>query len=74
MASFELIFTGGTSWAMKMIEDYDAALCRKLGKENVRFHWGQAMPALAQARILGNFPRYAQWRRIRDEFDPKGRF
>jgi len=74
VASFELIFIGGTSWAMKMIEAYDAALCRKLGEENVRFHWGQAMPPLAKPRILKNFPRYQEWRRIRDELDPKGRF
>jgi len=74
VCSFELIFVRQTSWARELIKAYDAALRDELGTKNVRFHWGQLMPGAEKARILHNFPRYEEWRRIRDGFDPAGRF
>ena len=74
VCSFELIFAGRTKWAEELIRAYDDALRRDLGEANVRFHWGQLMPGALPARILANFPRYEEWRRIRDRLDPAGRY
>jgi hypothetical protein len=74
ICSFELIFAGRSRWARELIRAYDDALRQDLGEANVRFHWGQLMPGATKARILANYPRYEEWRRIRDRFDPAGRF
>lgn len=74
VCSFELIFAGRTKWTEELIQAYDAALRAELGEENVRFHWGQLMPGVEKSRILANFPRYEEWLRIRNAFDPDGRF
>jgi hypothetical protein len=74
VCAFELIFVGRTRWANDLIHAYDEALRKELGTENVRFHWGQLMPGVDKARIRANYPRYDDWRRIRDKFDPAGRF
>jgi len=74
VCSFELIFVRHTTWARELIRAYDEALRHDLGEENVRFHWGQLMPGATKARILANYPRYEEWRRIRDRLDPSGRF
>ena len=74
VCAFELIFAGRTKWARELIQAYDAALREELGTENVRFHWGQLMPGVEKARILANYKRYEEWRRIRDWFDPARRF
>jgi L-gulono-1,4-lactone dehydrogenase len=74
VCSFELIFVRHTTWAGELIQAYDTALRRDLGEANVRFHWGQLMPGATKARLLANYPRYEEWRRIRDRLDPAGRF
>jgi hypothetical protein len=74
VCAFELIFAGRTKWAEELIRAYDTGLRAGLGEENVRFHWGQLMPGVTKSRILANFKRYDDWLRIRDRFDPAGRF
>jgi hypothetical protein len=74
VCAFELIFAGKTKWAREMVQAYDAALREELGTENVRFHWGQLMPGVEKSRVLANYERYEEWRRIRDRFDPARRF
>ncbi len=74
VGAFELIFAGRPETAAGLIRAYDEALRWELGDANVRFHWGQLMPGAEQDRIRADFPRYDEWRRIRDRFDPAGRF
>jgi FAD/FMN-containing dehydrogenase len=72
VCSFEFIFTGSTTYALDMVEAYEAALKDGLGEANVKVHWGQLV---GQGTHRGNrYKEYRRWREIRDELDPTGVF
>ncbi|KAH0545461.1 hypothetical protein FGG08_000462 [Glutinoglossum americanum] len=72
VCAFEILFTGGTTWALEMVEAYEAALREGLGHEAVRVHWGQLVGEGVGRRE--GYSEYARWREVRDELDPKGVF
>ena len=80
VAKFELIFSGNDPSTLKLAETlisaYYVALEAKLGAD-VRFHWGQLVPAevvpTLRSRMTESFPRYKDYDRIRNEFDPEKR-
>ncbi len=84
VCKFELIFGGDDDRVKRISEElvraHYHALYAKFGAD-VRFHWGQLTPsgtievpgASGQHRVRESFPRYDDWRRIRDQLDPAGR-
>ncbi|KAI9858808.1 MAG: hypothetical protein M1813_007275 [Trichoglossum hirsutum] len=72
VCSFEFIFTGSTTYALEMVEAYEAALRNGLGAAEVRVHWGQLVGEGVRRRE--GYPEYARWRELRDELDPKAAF
>ncbi|KAI9763843.1 MAG: hypothetical protein M1839_006126 [Geoglossum umbratile] len=72
VCSFEFIFTGNTTYALEMVEAYEAALRAGLGAGKVKAHWGQLV---GEGTKRGEgFTEYTRWREVRDELDPKGVF
>jgi L-gulono-1,4-lactone dehydrogenase len=72
VCSFEFIFTGNTTYALEMVEAYEAALRARLGAEKVKAHWGQLV---GEGTKRGEgYKEYCRWREVRDELDPKGVF
>lgn len=84
VCKFEFIFGGDTNHVNALTHDLMRAhytgLYNKLGS-NIRFHWGQVIPdgtlevpgSSGRHRLRESYPRYDDWRRIRDRFDPTGR-
>ncbi|KAH0562439.1 hypothetical protein GP486_002878 [Trichoglossum hirsutum] len=72
VCSFEFIFTGSTTYALEMVEAYEAALKEGLGAKEVRVHWGQLVGEGVRRRE--GYPEYEKWRQVRDELDPKAAF
>ena len=72
VCSFEFIFTASTTYALEMVEAYEAALRDGLGPEKVKVHWGQLV-GTGLHRGEG-YREYPKWRQIRDEMDPEGVF
>lgn len=72
VCSFECIFTGSTTYALEMVEAYEAALRDGLGAEKVKVHWGQLV-GKGVKRGKG-YKEYSSWRKVRDELDPKAVF
>jgi FAD binding domain-containing protein/D-arabinono-1,4-lactone oxidase len=81
VCKFELIFGGDNAriqaLASRMTWAFYQALYARFGG-GVRLHWGQLIPdeflAVAPARLRESYPRFTDWLRIRDRFDPKRRF
>ena len=81
VAKFEIIFAGNGKKAQTLSRELVwrqyQALHRAFGAD-VRFHWGQLMPAefnaVAQQRIRESFPQHATFEAQRRRFDPRGRF
>jgi hypothetical protein len=74
VCSLELIFGGHPAWAADLVRAYARAIRTRVGDQNVWVHWGQLAPDISSAGIPLLYPRYKQWRMIRDHFDPGGRF
>jgi hypothetical protein len=84
VCKFEFIFGGDSDDVNALTHDlmraYYTSLYNGLGSD-VRFHWGQVIPdgtievpgSSGQHRVRESYPRYDDWRRIRDQLDPAGR-
>ncbi|MGH2627217.1 MAG: hypothetical protein ACRDHY_11255, partial [Anaerolineales bacterium] len=83
VCKFEVIFGGDNARVRSLANDlvkahYEALYARFGGK--VRFHWGQVVPegtldapGTHGPRVPESFPRYGDWKRVRDRYDPIGR-
>ena len=69
VCSFEFIFTASSTYALEMVEAYEAALRDGLGPEKVKVHWGQ-LTGKGLHRGEG-YREYTKWKQIRDEMDSK---
>jgi len=72
--SFEFIFTGETTYAQDMLNQYEAALRQKLGENRVWIHWGQLVDS---TKVKGRGKQYVgfeKWVEARTALDPEGRF
>jgi hypothetical protein len=72
--SFEFIFTGSTTYAQDMLNQYEAALRQKLGEDKVWIHWGQLVDA---TKVKGRGVQYVafnKWAEVKTELDPQGIF
>ncbi len=84
VCKFELIFGGDNervrALSQRLVREYYLALYARFG-DAVRFHWGQLIPVgtlelptpSGENRVRAAYPRYDDWRRQRDAFDPTGR-
>jgi hypothetical protein len=81
VCKFEIIFGGDNEQVRNLSKELTGAFYEALRKElgpDVRLHWGQLVPEQymsgGEARLRESYPKYEEWRRIRNEFDPQRRF
>ncbi|PVH73123.1 hypothetical protein DL98DRAFT_520115 [Cadophora sp. DSE1049] len=72
--SFEFIFTGETTYAQEMLNQYEAALRQKLGENKVWIHWGQLVDETKVKERGKQYAGFDKWKEVKTELDPDGRF
>ncbi|KFZ24503.1 hypothetical protein V502_01019 [Pseudogymnoascus sp. VKM F-4520 (FW-2644)] len=72
--SFEFIFTGATTYAQNMLNEYEAALRQRLGENRVWIHWGQLVDSTNGKGRRAQYTGFKRWAEVKKDLDPEGRF